>query len=487
MRTPPFMGTAVGASALNLCLFLILLAWLSLGLAGCGMGSGAKLDPDMARLVTAKQAQAKELAALQTNIVPGDVWRFFQAAERGDWQRTTNLFERLQKASGRASSYRPPRPGLWGQLTTVINEWLKAGRKFQPTPALNTAMWCPIQETLGVAEVFHDWNGKLLHLYGQGIIESIPTNSIYFGGTDPGRFVITALSPSHREAKPFFTLTQNALADGTYLDYLRQMYGSLIYIPTADDSQKAFNDYLKDAQERLQSGKLKPGEDVRTVSGRVTVSGQVAVMEINARLVKIIFDRNPTREFYVEESFPLEWMYPYLSPHGLIFKLNREPLPELSEATVREDHEYWRRFAGQLIGDWLTDQTSVKEVCDFAERVYLRKDLGAFRGDQAFARNDAAQKAFSKLRSAIGGVYAWRATHATESAEKKRMGSEADFAFRQALALCPYSPEAVFRYVQFLLSQNRQKDAVLVAETCHRLDPNNPQVAGLAEQLGKMR
>ena len=66
------------------------------------------------------------------------------------------------------------------------------------------------------------------------------------------------------------------------------------------------------------------------------------------------------------------------------------------------------------------------------------------------------------------------------------MEQAADFAFRQALALCPYSPEAIFRYVQFLLSQNRRKDAVLVAETCHRIDPNNAQVAGLAEQLKKL-
>jgi len=489
MRTPRCTGTTASASSRSLRLFPFFLTLLSLGLAGCGVGSGAKLDTDMARLVRAKRAQAEELAAVQTNPVPAIVWRFFDAAERGDWPRTTNLFERLQKASGRAVTvtYRPPSKGLWGQARAWFDEFTKGRRKFHPAPALDTALWCPIHETLGVAEVFHDWDGRLLRCYGQGIIKSIPTNSIYFGGTDPGRFVITALSPSHREGRPFFTLTQNALADGTYLDYLRRMYGSRIYIPTKDDSQKAFDDYLNDAQERLRAGKLKPGEDVRTVNNRAQVSGQVAVMQINARLVKTIFDHNPERQFYVEESFPLDWMYPHLSPHGLILKLNREPLPELSKAILREDHDYWGGCTSQLIGDWLTDQTSVQEVCDFAERVYLRKDLGVFRGDQAFARNAAAQKSFSKLRSTIGGVYAWRATQAKASEEKQRMQKETDFAFRQALALCPYSPEAVFRYVQFLLSQNRQKDALMVAETCHRIDPMNSQVAGLAEQLRKLR
>jgi hypothetical protein len=53
--------------------------------------------------------------------------------------------------------------------------------------------------------------------------------------------------------------------------------------------------------------------------------------------------------------------------------------------------------------------------------------------------------------------------------------------------MCPYSPEAVFRYVQLLLSQNRRKEALLVAETCQRIDRNNTQVAGLAEQLKKLQ
>ena len=33
------------------------------------------------------------------------------------------------------------------------------------------------------------------------------------------------------------------------------------------------------------------------------------------------------------------------------------------------------------------------------------------------------------------------------------MNDEADFAFRQAWALCPYSPETVFRYVDLLMSE----------------------------------
>jgi hypothetical protein len=261
------------------------------------------------------------------------------------------------------------------------------------------------------------------------------------------------------------------------------MYGGKIYIPTLADSQTAFSNYVADAQQRMQSGQLKPGEDVKTVNNRVQVSGQIAVMEINGLLVKVIFERNSGHEFYVEESFPLDWMYPYLSPHGLILKLNPEPLAELTEPAIRKDHEYWRRYTGQLLGDWMTDATSVQEVCDFAERVYLRKDLGAFTGDRAFARNDMAQKSFSKLRSSIAGLYAWRKEHTETEEERTRMAKEADYAFRQALALCPYSPEAVFRYVTLLTNEKRPQDALLVAQTCLRVDPANAQVAQLVKQL----
>jgi hypothetical protein len=78
-----------------------------------------------------------------------------------------------------------------------------------------------------------------------------------------------------------------------------------IITPTTADSQKAFQDYIEDAQRRLAAGQLRQGEDVRIEGGRVQVSGQVAVMAINALLTKVIFDKNPDHEFYVEEAFRL--------------------------------------------------------------------------------------------------------------------------------------------------------------------------------------
>ena len=80
-------------------------------------------------------------------------------------------------------------------------------------------------ETWGALDAFGEGNEKYSAAFGTNIVASIPPGSIYFGGTDPGRFLVTAICKSQVNADPFFVLTQNALADSTYLDYLRGMYG----------------------------------------------------------------------------------------------------------------------------------------------------------------------------------------------------------------------------------------------------------------------
>ena len=263
-----------------------------------------------------------------------------------------------------------------------------------------------------------------------------------------------------------------------------------IYTPTPEDSQRCLQEYLTDAERRLQLNQLKPMEDVRVApDGKVQVSGQVAVMSINGLLTRLIFDRNPKNEFFVEESFPLDWMYPYLTPFGIIMKINRQPLAELSEDVLRQDHSFWSNYSERLVGNWVTYDTPVKQICDWVEKVYLRRDFTGFTGDRKFIRDDQAQKAFSKLRSSIAGIYAWRFNDPNNHspAVQQRMLKEAEFAFRQAFALCPYSPEAVFRYCNLLMSLRRFDEALLLASTCKRLDPNNGQVVDLVKHLQEWR
>jgi len=423
---------------------------------------------------------------------------------------------------------------------------------------------------------FGYWFGHDMFTPPFNVYPEMARDAILFGGTDPGRFVPTymifceSFTPPdckpmdpHFDRRDVYIITQNALADGTYLQYIRSQYfrsaevdppffqellrgpaesredyttnflavmadqlldkpltargariearwrkegvypPKEIYTPSPDDLQDCFSEYTQDVSRRAQLGELQPGEVVNPVTnadGRVSiqVAGEVAVMKINGLLCKVIFDHNPSNEFYVEESFPLDWMYPHETPSGVIMKINRQALSSLPADVFKQDHEFWSKYSGRLIGNWITYDTSIKQIADFAEKVYLHRDTSGFKGSQQFVRDDHAQQAFSKLRSSIAGVYAWRLGAMPQSptppeylpktdTERQELIRETDFAFKQAFAFCPYSPEAVFRYVNFLAMFSRLDDAILVAQTCSDFDPYNSQVVGLVKQLKEMK
>jgi tetratricopeptide (TPR) repeat protein len=416
------------------------------------------------------------------------------------------------------------------------------------------------------AQMMADKNKKDL------VYPEMARDAILFGGTDPGRFAPTYMIfcdsfiphnclpefDQNFDRRDVYIITQNALADPTYLQYIRSQYfrsaetqydtpffqellrgkeekekyspfygtnalartaynlldkpitemglrvetrrrkegvfpPKEIYTPSPEDSNKAFSDYMEDAQQRImhdqmhpnEPKQMKPGEDVKIdASGHLQVAGQVAVMAINGLLTKVIFDKNPKNEFYVEESFPLDWMFPNLTPYGVIMKINRDPVPVLTDDILKRDHEFWAKYSERLIGNWITYDTPVTNITAFVEKVYMHHDYSDFKGDLKFIRDDQGQKAFSKLRSSIAGVYSWRLgqppsggimpmQYVATGTNRAALEREADFAYKQAFAFCPFSPEAVYRYVQLLVNLHRAKDALAVAETAQRLDPYN--------------
>jgi hypothetical protein len=135
---------------------------------------------------------------------------------------------------------------------------------------------------------------------------------------------------------------------------------------------------------------------------------------------------------------------------------------------MQRDRKYWTEYLKPMLGDWLNSDTPVEKVASFIETVYLKRDLRGFEGDPRFIANDYSRKMYSKLRCAIAGVYAWRAKHAAGETEKARMTHEADFAFRQAWALCPDSLEVVNGYVDILASEKRTDQAIWIAETASK-------------------
>lgn len=267
--------------------------------------------------------------------------------------------------------------------------------------------------------------------------------SILFGGTDPGRFVPTYMIYSAHFRPDIYLITQNALADDTYMSVERDLYGDEIWIPSVNDSAEAFNIYV----DEVQSGKRQANGDLKIENGRVQVTGALGVMEINGILTKMMHDHDKDRHsFYVEESYVIPWMYPYLSPHGLIMKLNA--IEQVYDPKLAaKDRDFW---------DW-----------------YMRRLLK----DPMYRRDFAGQKSFSKLRTAIAGLY--------NKQGRYREGSQA---FREAVVLYPASPEASFRYAQESLLPFRKYDIALeMMDYTDRLDPNNRRTRALRKYVYRIR
>lgn len=266
-------------------------------------------------------------------------------------------------------------------------------------------------------------------------------DAVFYGGTDPGRFVPTYMIYGARVREDVFLITQNALADNTYMSVMRDLYGDAIWIPAQRDSAVAFQRYV----EEVKAGTRPKNADLKIEGGRVQVSGALGVMEINGILAQMIFERNRYRhDFYVEESYVIRWMYPYLEPHGLIMKINSDKI-NLAKKTdvIRDDMDFWDWFTRRLISN------------------------------DAFTRDIVARKSFSKLRSAIAGLYANR--HRFKEAER---------AFQEARMLYPLSPEANFRLAQeVLLPHRRFPYARAIIGDFGNQDPGNKRVPQFMKQI----
>ena len=271
--------------------------------------------------------------------------------------------------------------------------------------------------------------------------EAMEPHSIFFGGTDPGRFVPTYMIYSADCRPDVYLITQNALADDTYMSVERDLYGDDIWIPSKEDSSEAFRQYVSSLspEERVAKGVVE-------VNGRVQVTGALSVMDINAILTKMMFDHEHLRHaFYVEESYVISWMYPYMTPHGLIMKINPEHTP-ISDSMATNDMEFW---------DW-----------------YWRRLMR----DPAFRRDFPAQKAFSKLRAAIAGLYR----------EQGRFNLSA-IAYREACHMYPASPEASFRYCQEILLGSRKWDQIIdILDYTDRVDPNNKRTGPFRNYVSRI-
>jgi hypothetical protein len=155
-------------------------------------------------------------------------------------------------------------------------------------------------------------------------------------------------------------ITQNGLAAGDYLDYLRLQYDDRFATLSDEDSQHAFAEYVADAQKRLehdqqfpdQPKQVLPTEDLSVVDGKVQVRGQSPVMAINERLLQILMRKNPDLSFAIQESFPLKSTYVDGLPLGPLMELEAGGgqnafAPDLAAQSL----DYWRNTAQNVLSD----------------------------------------------------------------------------------------------------------------------------------------
>jgi hypothetical protein len=286
---------------------------------------------NLAQFAQSRRGLAHALARRHNVEVSQDVERFFDALESGDWDRIEAAFKII---NGGDSS---------------------AGHADRRAPDVQS-VWPAIIDAYGAAEQVHEWPAQKLLDYGNAILGSLRPGMVYVGGTDNGRWIPELLNETSY-GEQHIMVTQNGLADGSYIDYLRLQYDDRLANLTDDESQRAFQDYINDAQKRLQHDQqfpdepkqVRPREDVQMIDGKTQVSGQVAVMSINERLLQMLMDKNPDLSFAIQESFPLRSTYTDAAPLGGLMELRASG--GFSADQAAQSAAFWQSTAEQVLQD----------------------------------------------------------------------------------------------------------------------------------------
>jgi len=265
--------------------------------------------------------------------MPDEVERFFDAVEGGNWEEINAAHEALLLSKDQLNQPRLP------ELHQI---------------------WRPIQEAWGAAREAHNWPAQELLDYGQAVLGSLRPGMVYVGGTDPGCFIPTFLNETS-EGEHHVVLTQNALADGSYLDYLNFVYDNRLNTLGHDDSERAFQEYIADAQKRFQHDqefpdepkRMRPGEESHIgENNKISVAGPAAVMAINETLFQKLMDKNPDTSFAIEQSFAFTSIYSNTAPLGPLLELRiQDTRDELTTERAAQSVDYWRTISQQLLSD----------------------------------------------------------------------------------------------------------------------------------------
>ena len=351
------------------------------------------------------------LARHYGETIPEEVLRFFDAVEAGNWPETERLFESMAKRSGQYNQSGPP------------------------DPALNH-FWPAVLEAFGVAEQAHDIPAAELLKFGEDVLGAVPPGAVYIGGTDSGRFIPTLLAETSSGERPV-VLTQNALADSRYLEYIQFLYGDRLDLPNPADSERVIAEYKADARKRLEHDQQFPDaprqvrhlETIKLTGENIDVSGPTAVMDVNERFLKLILERNPDSAFALQESFPLKGTYAQATPAGPIMELRApapaEPPPAAAPTGALD---YWRNTATQI---------------------------------RAAPASDETLKNYSHMAGAQGNLLAHQGQPAA-----------AEQTYQISFQLYPGNIDTLLNYRRFLLDQQREPEAARLLDTFRTQHPD---------------
>jgi len=304
--------------------------------------------------------------------------------------------------------------------------------------------------------------------FGADILRPLEKNAVFYGGSDPGRFVPTYMAfvesqqSDNWKREPGFdrrditVITQNALCDGFYCSYIRNQYDARF----RPRNYTAFEKWLgRDrAYPRQPVACVSPEElsacwqeyeALPEVAARLKYGGPVLrpnsddVFALNGVVARKIFEKNKKDHvFYIEQSVPIAWMYPYLVPSGLIFRLNPEPLGALPPGTVEQDRKFWDAYSARLLRDpW-------------------------FRVD------DDATITFGKLAMWHADLYRWR-----------HLDREEEYWLKMAHTLCPQLQLVVDNLSRLYEQQKRFAEAIALVRQAQVDDPRNENYAGMLDRL----
>lgn len=238
-------------------------------------------------------------------------------------------------------------------------------------------------------------------------------------------------------------VTQNAMADTRYLDYMNTLYGDRIATLSEEDSKQAFASYTADARKRFEHDQqfpeepkqVLPNENLKMTDGNIEVGGQGAVMAINEKLLQALMAKNPDLQFAIQESVPLRGTYADAVPLGPLMELGPKEGPtSMTTESAAQAVDYWQNRTEQLLAD---PEASASPYA-----------LKSYAHDTVSTGNLLAARGFP---------------------------SEAEQAYRLASQLWPGNPESVAGLVEILSQGGHRDEAKQLLDDFLRTYPDQRQ------------